>query len=69
MRMNETVVIMKQKTIFPVVSKRALPEGKRFGSTLLTARLVRIRVMFDIGSKIESAMVVIKESEPEVTAP
>ena len=53
----------KQKTIFPAVSIRALPEGNLRGSTFLTARLQIIRVMLDKGSKMASAMVVNKESE------
>ncbi len=53
----------------PTVSRRALPEGKRLGSTRFTARLVKINVTFDIGSKIESAIVVNKDREPEERAP
>ena len=69
MRMNDTDVIRKQKTMLPTVSRRALPDGKRLGSTRFTARLVTIKVMLDIGSKMASAMVVNKESDPEEIAP
>ena len=55
--------------MFPTVSRRALPDGNRLGSTCFTARLVTISVTFDIGSKIASAMVVKRESEPDDTAP
>lgn len=65
MRIIDTAVIMKQKTILPAVSMRAFPEGKRRGSTFLTARLQAIRVRLDMGSKIASAMVVKREREPE----
>ena len=34
----------KQKAMLPEVSMRALPDGKRRGSTRLTARLQRINV-------------------------
>lgn len=43
-RIHDTVVIRKQKVMLPAVSSRALPEGKRLASTLLTARLQRMRV-------------------------
>lgn len=33
MRINETAVMRKQKTMFPAVSIRALPAGKRCGLT------------------------------------
>ena len=69
MRMKDTEDIRKQKTMFPTVSRRALPDGKRLGSTCFTARLVTIRVTLDMGSKIASAIVVNRESEPDVTAP
>ena len=63
MMIQETAVMRKQKTMFPAVSIRALPEGNLRGSTRLTARLQTIRVMLDRGSKMASAMVVNKESE------
>ena len=63
MMIQETAVMRKQKTIFPAVSIRALPEGNLRGSTLLTARLQTMRVMLDKGSKMASAMVVNKERE------
>ena len=63
MIMKETAVMRKQKTMLPAVSMRALPEGKRRGSTRLTARWQIIRVMLDNGSKIASAIVVKRERE------
>ena len=60
---QETAAMRKQKTIFPAVSIRALPEGNLLGSTFLTARLQTMSVMLDMGSKMASAMVVNKESE------
>lgn len=64
MMMKDTEVIRKQKTMLPAVSMRALPEGKRRGSTRLTARLQTMRVTLDMGSKMASAMVVNKERDP-----
>ena len=64
MIMKETAVMRKQKTMFPAVSIRALPEGKRRGSTRLTARLHTMRVTLDMGSKMASAIVVKSEREP-----
>src|SRR6266487_3070356 len=64
-RMKETAVIMKQKVILPTVSRRALPEGKRRGSTWETARLVTMRVTFERGSKMASAIVVKRDSDPD----
>ena len=63
MMIQETADMRKQKTMFPAVSIRALPEGNRRGSTFLTARLQTMRVMLDMGSKTASAIVVNKESE------
>lgn len=68
-RINETEIIKKQKEMLPAFSMRALPEGKRLGSTLLTARAHRMSVKLLKGSKIESAMVVNSANEPEATAP
>jgi len=48
-RIKETEAMRKQKAMLPTVSRRALPEGNRFGSTRLTARLARIKVTLDIG--------------------
>lgn len=63
MIIHDTAVIRKQKTMLPAVSMRALPEGKRRGSTLFTARLQMMSVTLDMGSKMASAMVVKRESE------
>ena len=68
-KINETAVIRKQKTIFPAVSIRAFPAGYFLASTVATALLLKISVTFDIGSNIASAMVVKRDSEPEETAP
>ncbi len=68
MMMSETAVMRKQKTMLPTVSRRALPEGKRAGSTRRTARFVRISVRLDMGSKMASAMVVKSEREPDEMA-
>ena len=62
--MKETAVMRKQKTMLPAVSILAFPEGKRRGSTRLTARLDAMRVTLDKGSKMASAMVVKREREP-----
>jgi len=67
-RISETAVMRKQKAMFPAVSMRALPEGKRLGSTWFTARLQRISVKLLIGSKIASAMVVKSDKDPEAMA-
>ena len=66
---KDTAVMRKQKTMLPAVSMRALPEGKRRGSTLRTARLQTMRVMLESGSKTASIMVVKREREPEEAAP
>ena len=63
MMMKETDVMRKQKTMLPTVSIRALPEGKRRGSTCWMAWWQIIRVMLDRGSKMASAMVVKRERE------
>ena len=69
MIIQDTADMRKQKTMLPTVSMRAFPEGKRRGSTRLTAWWHAMSVTFDIGSKIASAMVVNKESElPAETA-
>jgi hypothetical protein len=60
---TETVIIRKQKKILPAVSIRAFPDGNLRPSTRFTARLQRIRVRFDRGSKSESAIVVNSESD------
>ena len=57
------MVIRKQKTMFPAISMRALLERNLRGSTLLTARLQTIRVIFDMGSEMASAMMVNRKSE------
>lgn len=66
---KDTAVIKKQKQMFPAVSMRALPAGNLRGSTFVTALLDNKRVMFDMGSKMASAIVVKRDSEPEDTAP
>ena len=69
MMIQETEVMRKQKTMFPAVSMRAFPDGKRRASTRFTARLEMMSVMLERGSKIASAMVVKRESElPAETA-
>ena len=68
-RMNDTMVIRKQKTMLLTVSSRALPDGKWFRSTRFTARFDTINVTLDIGSKMASAIVVNRESDPEEIAP
>ena len=68
-RMNDTEVMRKQKVMFPTVSRRAFPDGKRLGSTRLTARFVTMRVIFDMGSNTASAMVVKRDSDPDEMAP
>lgn len=68
-RISETEVMRKQKTMLPTVSRRALPEGNRAGSTRLMARLVMIKVTLDMGSKMASAMVVKSDRELDVMAP
>lgn len=67
-RRKDTAVIRKQKTMFPAVSILAFPEGNLRGSTFLTARLQTMSVTFDMGSKIASAIVVNRESEPDEVA-
>ena len=63
MMMRETEVMRKQKMMLPAVSMRALPEGKRRGSTWRMARWQMMRVMLESGSKMASAMVVNRERE------
>lgn len=69
MMRKETAVIRKQNMMLPTVSIRAFPEGNRRESTLRTARLHTIRVIFERGSKTASTMVVKRDREPEETAP
>jgi hypothetical protein len=45
------------------VSVRAVPEGYRRLSTRLTVRLATMRVMFDIGSKMASAIAVMRDKD------
>src|SRR5436305_15329786 len=68
-RINETAVIRKQNTMLPAVSMRALPAGYFLASTFATALLLRIRVIFDTGSKMASAMDVKSERDLHDTAP
>lgn len=68
-RMSETDIMRKQNTILPAVSRRALPEGNRLASTLLTARWDTMRRRLERGSKTESAMVANNDRDPEATAP
>src|SRR5271155_611219 len=68
-KMNDTAVIKKQKTMLPAVSIRAFPAGYFRASTVATALLLRRSVKFDSGSKIASAMVVNRESDPDEMAP
>lgn len=68
-RMNETAIMRKQKTMLAAVSRRALPEGNRLASTLLIARWDTIKTRLERGSKIASAIVANSDSDPEAIAP